>query len=296
MVGARVTPTTTRVAVATALAILLFAGLVPTGTAQSDPWTLAPGDTWTYRGVWTYGETSMAAEETREVEAHETIDVGGEPMAALRVGSTFFMGDETGGTRTEDQTWVDPTNLALLRSWNRARPTVGGEEQPASETLTTYDEPCEQYVWPLVVGERWTRTCTKHHSDPQRAGGGESTVAETTVAEVVGSERVTVPAGTFETVVVRRTTDEGTLREWLSAEACGVVRATMDFGHGSELTMALERFACASAAAIGSGAPAASHARDEEGHGTPVDERGLPLGPWVALFAVAFAAAKRRRA
>jgi len=141
---------------------------------------------------------------------NSTVEIEGEPLPA-RTSTLYAAGDllVTGivgisaHILEEGRSWYQREDLSIMRSeaWaNTSLPEIGDVN---GHTVTTYDPPMLQLKFPLSVGDQWMS-----HSQvtiESEANDEESTQEQEVDAsyEALHIEKVTVEAGTFETIVVR---------------------------------------------------------------------------------------------
>lgn len=116
---------------------------------------------------------------------------------------------------------LQPTELIVGNDWSRLR-SVDGQEQVVNRP----------FAFPLTTGKTWSLDYSE--ANPNRNFTSERFV---TTYKVVGIERVTVPAGTFDTIKVEAT------GRWTAtlAEAVTGVATTRSDGQGVALTNRLDR-------------------------------------------------------
>lgn len=155
-----------------AAACSVFWAMVIVAEAFAAP---AAGDSWAYRVVNRYNDEVLGRIQYRV----DRIDAG--RVAVAFSGEPIVLG----GTRTEiytpDGNW-----------WKHA---VINHDQPVDYEFT---QPYPAYVFPLDTGQSWSLRVNAVNA----ASGRRASVRVD--GEVIGSERITVPAGAFDTIKVRR--------------------------------------------------------------------------------------------
>ncbi|MBW3582059.1 MAG: hypothetical protein KY455_03075 [Euryarchaeota archaeon] len=186
-----------------------------------------PGDSWTYRGEWSRGDSTYEVEEVRTVR-HGT-DGAHDRLRFLRVVS-----DEDGPFSWHNETrWHDTagdvvrTNMTIIthepEGWRR----IGIE--------VDYAEPCRHVVWPITTGASWTTSCE-----------GERTILgvaqphqESTTYTVMEREEVDA----FYAWPVVSKTPQGVVRSWYASEACGAVQEEVQ-GEDVHVFLRLVSYSC----------------------------------------------------
>lgn len=184
------------------LLFLLFALLAPPASAKDVPLP-APqaGDFWAY-------DVGGAQTGNLTVRYHgeESVMVGATDTPAFR-----FDWTNGGGIPGGQTNWYRKTDFAKLR--------VDQRDSLGLTTSYTLDEPCAEWQFPLTVGKSWNTTCTFH------ALGQQDLVIPSTW-QVLRAETVTVPAGTFDAVVLEQNDTSAGYRSqwWFAASACLYVK------------------------------------------------------------------------
>jgi len=172
-------------------------GVSPTAAAPTfkvgDSWTYAVHDGYTKFGRGTLRHTVTAADASKVVLAIEQSDglnVGCRSVA--RDGSLDKLpGNPQALCGEASQRWEITPGGAWLR-----HPLTNG-------STYTFTPPYQAYAFPLAAGRSWDGRVTSH----DLATGRDFAV--TYSVRVVGWERVTVPAGTFDALVVERAVFDG---------------------------------------------------------------------------------------
>lgn len=232
---------------------LAAALLVAPALAQDDASPFDVGDHWDY-ALRPESPNATGSSHRAVVGEHEEI-LGGERVRALDVvDNTAY----TAGNRT-----VNQTTTQVMRASDGA---LLSQRLP-NGNVTTYNPPC---VLPQggEVGGGWFPACF--------AGGAESLV--------VARENITVPAGTFEALVIETSLNGRVATTyWWSEKACWFVRVQSGPRSAHALGYELASFRCkASGASFG-------EPQEKRGVGAPV------LAAPAALGLVAIALRRRRR-
>jgi hypothetical protein len=194
--------------------------------------TLSVGNHWTYSLTANSGGLSISATVTLTIVDEETIMIAGNTYDAFRI-TDSGSGSATGPTLTAA---VSVTGYSLARHSDLA-----DIQDLVSTSLTTYGQvftqiqtttntpPTIPAKFPLAVGGTWsftTTTLTNVTSIPP-IGSPTTTVysnTTTTTAVVVNSQLTTVPAGTFDTYLVRASTPKSSQESFYSAEVMQPVK------------------------------------------------------------------------
>ena len=192
-----------RRALVPALVLVGLVSFAPLAAALSIPMPLhAVGDHWTYAiTVTDAGAVVEEGERHVAVVARRVVAYHGQPRETFLVGAweNVTAGGET--SRSQSTTAYDARTGAFLFTTTAGHDTVSAQ-------------PCEQMRYPVEDGKSWTTTCQVEDATSE------------TLYVVAGGERVTVPAGTYDTLAVDLIGDL-TARYWLAVESCG--RAVAEF-------------------------------------------------------------------
>ena len=169
----------------------------------SDAWTSAP--IWKVGDEWTYRWESPRGSGTRVYEVTSEAIVRGIDCYVVKSG------------RSED--YIRKADLAFVEGNNR-----GALEY-------TYTPPRAYVMWPLYVGRAWELLIVQERPQDRTTENIFKTW------RVEAKERITVPAGTFETYkIIERNKRDGSLstEHWLAPEVKARVRANLYFDYGVE--------------------------------------------------------------
>lgn len=180
----------------TMLLVAISAAAEKSKPAVSDYFPLRVGDSWTYRNTSGDGEYSLNV--LREEKQPD--------------GSTRYLVETLSGVKVHS--WFSKTNRWVL---------MHGEGYPEHEGLEVKYEPARQYLQnPLVAGSRW-RWKGKDYTQTERNENNQ----------VVGFEKVTVPAGKFRAMkVVSQIEGAATpvTKTYWYADGVGLVKSTTQGG------------------------------------------------------------------
>jgi len=160
-----------RASIAIALMTLAFVyGQVTSLRAEPEKWErpeVKVGDSWTYqqKDLWT---NTVQPPYTQTVEAVSEV--------SIRVQSTNQDGRHF--------------NFVFTRDWNVS-------ERPGPRKVEPY---WPSYSWPLEVGKKWSGDATWRAQDPSQLGTWKGTFQ----SQVTKVEKITVAAGTFDTIKIER--------------------------------------------------------------------------------------------
>ncbi len=150
------------------LLALLIADAAPLPSAIDAP-VLRAGETWHYKNA--------TEQQGRFAETHDEVSI------------VRLQGDAVVLKSHQVDSTLQPTEVLMGSDWSRFR-SVDGKEQVVNRP----------FDFPLVPAKKWTVDYSETH--PNRDHASEHF---TTNYRVVGSERVTVPAGTFDAIKVEAT-------------------------------------------------------------------------------------------
>ncbi|MFA5944356.1 MAG: hypothetical protein WC876_07825 [Candidatus Thermoplasmatota archaeon] len=172
----------------------------------------------------------------------------------------FETHDGIASYRTEAQsrmTTDDRTVAGSSNTWFRTSDQANIEVQTTNHleykghtyngtSSVVFEPPCRSFRWPLTIGAHWEETCTAQATMADGSAG--MPVASRTRYNVEAFEPVTVPAGTFDSYRIRIETDgSDSGYQWVSAQACGIVKAMAGDNH-NQLSSELQSFHCAAKA------------------------------------------------
>jgi hypothetical protein len=188
--------------------------------------TLAVGNHWTYGLTATSGTLSISATLTETIVDEETITVSGTAYDAFRIVSSGS-GSATGPTLTaaiavSGYSLARHSDFADIQDLVRTSFTFGGQTLTQIQT-TTNTPPTLPGKFPLSVGESWSYTTTTLTNTTTIPSGGPPTVRITTnttstTAVVLNLALTTVPAGTYDTYLVRSSSSTGSQQIYYSPE------------------------------------------------------------------------------
>ncbi len=177
------------IAVLIGIAFLFAWSVGPTPRAsavQAGP-SWSPGDYWLYEAE--EGGTTVGMKQT--VKEPTIVTVGNTTFNTWHVlMETSAFGGGISISFTTDMYWV-VGDLATVKL-NGSFPFVG-------DLTTTYDPPKSLAVFPLAVGNSWSKTTT----ETTISAFGTSVDTTTYTGRVTAEVNVTVPAGTFRAAVIR---------------------------------------------------------------------------------------------
>ena len=146
---------------------------------------------WSVGNSWTYSSTLLSLPVTiiMSVEGQSSLTLGGTTYSVwdLNVSTTASSGG--GSLSVYSNVWL----------------TVDGYKQAKTSstflapTMTTYDPPEPQFVFPLEPGDSWSGTTNATTT----TNSGSTTTQQGYSATVTAEQTIMVPAGTFTTEVVR---------------------------------------------------------------------------------------------
>jgi hypothetical protein len=204
----------------------------PQAHADAAQPTLIVGNHWTYALTATSGGLSISATVTLTIVDEETITISGNTYDAFRIAESGT-GSATGPTLTAA---VSVTGYSLARHSDlgdiqdlvSTSITANGQTFKQIQT-TTNTPPTIPAKFPLTVGGSWTFTTTSQTNVTSIPPIGPPTTTvysntTTTTAVVVSSQLTTVPAGTFDTYLVRASQPKGSQEAYYSPEVMQPVK------------------------------------------------------------------------
>jgi len=232
-------------------AALILAGATARGTATAERPRYASGDFWTYRTNLTeaFG-LALTGNTTLEAGAVATVAVQGENRSALQLytsgGGTFTGRLPTGATvvgnwSVDGTDWWETGEWKPVRSLFRlsAEGEIRSAPTPVRVTIELVNETTQRIAsdtwrWPIrtnatgSVAAHWnvTQNLTIHFEGVDPSSNETHVEGDyTTTFAWDRTERVVVPAGTFDAEVVREAGPEGGYRlRWYAARAGNDVR------------------------------------------------------------------------
>lgn len=202
-------PTTRSFALALAASVMLLL-VAPAASAQGATMPLPPlqpGDTWSYETVQNVpgGDTTTATMTITVDEAGDMIVKTVEAHGGARAGESRSV-------------WYDADDFAK---------TQVESSGPGGTATYSIDPPCAEWQFPMTPGMAWTTSCSFYD-------GSESFTIDSSWS-VVREESVTVPAGTYDTVVLEQTGEGFVERWWFAPAACWYVKHESLDGEGNVL-------------------------------------------------------------
>lgn len=234
-----------------AILVLLTVHALPTASAVGAP-VLSVGDFWEVDSTYDVPQAGpQSITVTTTVEARESVTVEGATYDTWRTGTHSEM--EFGGegystmTKMDTKSWSRASDGASVKATTHTETTsnIPGFPGSTSDSQTVYTPPCVNYQFPIVVGSEWTATCTtKTTTSSSASPNQETTNTTTTHYKVIRAESVTVPAGTFDALVLETTTDSTKVYSWYAAAACAPVKTSISID-GSDYSSQLKSYKCA---------------------------------------------------
>ena len=233
---------------------LAGSGLILITTAADDQTALSPirtlGDKWTMN-VNNQMPSGMKGTLTNEVTSTSVLVSGYDCTELTMTGG----GTNSGGVISGQGSWTmngkqyeTKTDYSTVKSSN----TIESSTATFNETIMTaveYNPPQNSWSFPLSVGKNWTTTTTQttnsQHILNNYSTKGNETKQVTFNFAVLRTENITVPAGEFQTFVVRmvfvdNTPNNGTSSEfYYSAKAHNTVKE-LDYLPNGNLAFSLE--------------------------------------------------------
>jgi hypothetical protein len=194
--------------------------------------TLVVGNHWTYGLTATSGTLSISATLTLTIVDEETITISGNTYDAFRIissGSGSAIGPTlTAAITVSGYSLARHSDFADIQDLVTTSFTFGGQTLTQIQT-TTNTPPTLAGKFPLSVGETWsytTTTVTNTTTIPPVGAPSVSITTNTTstTAVVLNLGLTTVPAGTYDTYLVRSSSSTGSEQTYYSPEVMQPVK------------------------------------------------------------------------
>lgn len=194
---------------------------------------LAVGDEWTYNQSIVYPPyIAIFRNDRLWVDRTETVVLGGVAHDAVVLKTEQYTNKGPNRTAYQNITeWRRVSDLALLKRDVEKFETYPAPLYPSrSREMTEYDEPCDQFRWPLQEGLAWTVSCPGSLTRPDAPEAPPRRVWLNESSTVGTPQSVTVPAGSFQAFPLQVTTQVGTTSSsttyYFATEACWWVRSS----------------------------------------------------------------------
>ncbi|MBW3582202.1 MAG: hypothetical protein KY455_03790 [Euryarchaeota archaeon] len=208
----------------------------PTSAQDEDPpfahiQGIERGDFWTFRvSGKAKGEVHN---EVASMEVHKGADGRSYDTYRIHAFSDLLVQQEVGtgtaSTSTEVQEridvdkWVRVDDYATLEVFGTTTVKPHGQDATTQEIQRTYEPPLVEDIYPYTVGYAW-----ESEVHLRQRNGDQSWEVKNALhmVSVVGYEKVTVPAGTFDAwkMVVRFSAEGASYERWYSEKACTTVK------------------------------------------------------------------------
>lgn len=159
------------------LFILTTTYMSNTAESKSNAPTWKNGDDWVYKLDRAEGEMTLKEEIKSE-------------------NADFVIDEESYSCYMMERRWSMPNRSALVKKFYRKDDLaeVGSVDQ--EDVRTYFGEPLKRFEFPLEVGDSWEGDTIQYEASPNQEGEPQSEVNYT--YEVMGKEKITVNADTFE--------------------------------------------------------------------------------------------------
>ena len=210
---------------------------------EGEPWQLTVGDYW-YATTVGPNVTAEARTDILAVEQFRGIPAVRTHISAIQnFPNVTVLANTTSWSRAGDLATIE--TVSYSRTWVPENASVPPLQANAR---TAFDPPCKGIRFPLTVASTWARRC---EADITVDGPEEQRREQQDMIfryRVQGRETITVPAGTFDSFVVA-VEHQGTLSyQWISMQACGVVKAVVYQGT-QQIVTELAEYRCQAAQA-----------------------------------------------
>ena len=173
--------------VASSIILGMFMFASPPARAQGSAPQWTAGDYWEYTGQVEMFNASFDALFRQEVEGRSPVTVGGITYDTFRCRMTLLLTGSQSNLTASGEKYVQLSTLSPVRTEIIMNGTW---------TNITYQPPMELYRFPLQNGQTWSTTSLATRTIDWNVTQRNWTI----VVTVVGPEKVTVPAGTFEAI------------------------------------------------------------------------------------------------
>ena len=224
--------------------ILAFPGSISVVSAQTASLpTRTLGDRWTLS--LNYQMTSgMTGTMTEEITSTSVLVSGYDCTEFTITGGGTNLGTWFTGTWTMNgKQYETKTDYTTTRTEN----TLDSATTAFNETITTetnHNPPLNNYAFPLYVGKNWTSTTTRAITSKHYLYGawtnGTSNQITTQNFSVLRTEDVQVPAGNFQTYLIRMTDSGGSSSDIYYSEKAQKQVKELDYMPGGSLIFSLE--------------------------------------------------------
>ncbi|MCP8309602.1 MAG: hypothetical protein H3Z54_13085 [archaeon] len=215
------------------LSMILPTILVSYASAQAEAPKYSIGDKWEYR--YEDLDSGINGTITREIVGEEAI--GTEQYECFKIRIWQWIQYDTSNFSMDMNLYLLKSGLSQGRNLTVVEEDYQLERNGVIRQISniTYGPPdfLKELDFPLTVGKNWNVSTTKTETDefpylpPPYSGPFTETVPFSRNFSVVRTERVSVPAGTFDTYVIRYETPDGIYEEYYSSTVGGNVRESV---------------------------------------------------------------------
>lgn len=247
-----------RVAGLIAITLSLAFALSPEVLAQG---LYTQGDHWVYDLSGTYGDATMTGSLNISFAGMTTRSLSGQTYDVydVRYDSTNTWSGSISGTSTAiEHMYVDVNSQdTIIDEYNQSDSltiTSGGSPESYNGwtyNKTTYTPPGGSGKWPssLYKGETWTITYTETYDEMSYDGSSitstSGTLIDVITYNVTDTESVTVPAGTFDCIVIQESTADSTYTRWYSYKVGNDVKLVSEPSSSESVTIVLRSYSLA---------------------------------------------------
>jgi len=197
--------------------------------AQAEQPTYSIGNEWKYSIEFLSGtDVVMEGETTRKIIGEENVIVDSVEYECfvMEITSSWQPIPPDTIAWTESGTvYIQKSDLSMVRQDMEIKQMSGEEITYQQISNATYDPPYNQLDFPIDVAKIWWANTTRTQTieiPPFPPSTGTTEISQNFT--VVKTEQVTVPAGTFDTLVIKYATLDNINEEYYSSGANGVVK------------------------------------------------------------------------
>lgn len=211
------------------LMALSFTSALAYATNEAQKPSYSVGNEWKYKIEYlsASGETTSEGNITMKITGVGNVTVSSVEYECFIIEvESIWQSGVTTSTENSIQ-YIQRSDLGIVKEDSEQKNVIDEEIKYHLIRNITYSPPYEQFEFPIDVGNIWwantTRTSTvelRHLHLPPSTSTSDISRNFT----VVQTEKVTVPAGTFDTYVIEYTTGDSTYWDYYSPRANGIVK------------------------------------------------------------------------
>jgi hypothetical protein len=216
------------------------------------------GDYWLYYQTGVYGTATLSGSMNNSYAGMTSQTVSGTTYETYDIvynSSYTWSGTALGTTRSIEHVYVDQSSEnTVIDEYNESDDITFGSGATTSTVhgwtynRTVYNPPGGTGEWPssYQVGDSWTITYTVDYTEISYDGTSTTTTSgslvETTTYDVTKMETITVPAGTFDCVVMEISSPEYSYTRWYSDKVGNDVKIVSGSSSSDSTTAVLRAY------------------------------------------------------